>query len=159
MVVRVLDVVEYSDGYHWEEREVHAPTWEQIEEAVRNLDKHYCPFVILRLQEHVTDYDRLEIMGGQGAYRPQWDPSGEPAFWVAGSFKGYQQRRLLNPNGGNQEIAVWTSDQGFADEDRFVCRDLRVVLQVARYFAEVGDFDPSVAWEEQRPPLRPAGAV
>jgi len=81
------------------------------------------------------DDEQLEIMGGEGR------------FWVAASIKGYTQRRLTNPSGSTEEIDVWTSDQGFADEARFISYDIDEVLRVARHFAEHADFDPTATWE------------
>ena len=66
----------------------------------------------------------------------------------AGSFDGYFQRRFLNPEGGDEDVLVWTSDQGFGDAARHICRDIEVVLRAARYYAENGGFDPAVTWEE-----------
>ena len=79
-------------------------------------------------------------MGSQGDY------------WVAGTFDGYFQRRLVNRDGGDEEIQVWTSDQGFADEGRYICHDVEMVVRVARYFFDHRDFDPGVAWEDQPQP-------
>jgi len=36
----------------------------------------------------------------------------------------------------------------FHPEERFVTYDLDVVLRVTRYYAERGELDPSVEWEE-----------
>jgi hypothetical protein len=82
-----------------------------------------------------TGDERLDIMGGPGAY------------WFAGSFKGHFQRRYANATGGSVKIEVWTSDQGFAAEERYICKEIQVVIRAARFFAEFGDFDPSVTWE------------
>ena len=49
--------------------------------------------------------DCLTIMGGEGVY------------WLALSAGKYDQLRLFDPNKGSHEIKVWTSDQGFADEE------------------------------------------
>ena len=46
-------------------------------------------------------------------------------------------------------MMVWTSDQGFGDAERHICRDIEVAVRAARYYAETGGFDPSVLWEEQ----------
>jgi hypothetical protein len=136
VLIRVLEYITYEDdGWTWRPHEVADPSWEQIEAAVRRLDRFRHPFLFLRLREDMPDEDRLEVMGGDGAW------------WVARTFGGHLQRRLVNPEGGDEEVRVWTSDQGFADEGRFVCENIEVVLQVTRYFAEHGDFDPSVAWE------------
>jgi hypothetical protein len=140
MVVKVLDVFVYErDGWTWHQESYFNPAWEEVETAIRRLDKFCYPWVFLRLDEgQDTAEDRFEIMGGPGAY------------WLAGSFKGYFQRRYVNPSGGSKEVAVWTSDQGFADEERHICKEIEIVLRAARYFADHADFDPAVTWEDQQ---------
>jgi hypothetical protein len=138
VLIKVLEYVTYeSDGWTWRSDEVLDPPWEEVEAALRRLDRFGYPFLFLRLRPDVPDDERLEVMGGAGAY------------WVAGSFGGYFQRRMVNPKGGDEEVRVWTSDQGFADQGQFVCEDIEIVVRVARYFAEHGDFDPSVPWAER----------
>jgi hypothetical protein len=133
--IATLDFDIYSSKGIEMSHRVPRPTWERIEAAVRELDRFRHPYVILRLREDVMDDEQLEIMGGEGR------------FWVAASIKGYTQRRLTNPSGGTEEIDVWTSDQGFADEERFISYDIDEVLRVTRHFAEHADFDPTVTWE------------
>jgi hypothetical protein len=143
MHVKVLDYVVYStDGRSWHTEKVKDPSWEQIEQAVRRLDRYHHPFLFLwpthDESKHFVDgsCEVFEIIGGEGAY------------WIAGSFGGYFQRRMLNPAGGEQEIRVWTSDQGFADAERHICRDLEAVIHAARHYADHGGFDPALVWEE-----------
>jgi hypothetical protein len=101
------------------------------------MDPFRFPIVFLLLDDDVDD-EWLEILGGEGAY------------WVAASTRGTCQRRLLNPSGGSDEVAVWTSDQGFSDESRFVHNSLDTVLDVARHWFHYGTFHPAYPWE-QRP--------
>ena len=78
----------------------------------------------------------MEIMGGEGA------------CWLAVTAEGGPfQRRLLDPAGGDEEVQVWTSDQGFADAERHICRDVEAVVRAARYYADHGGPDPSLPWE------------
>ena len=138
MFVNRLDVIVYPFDGPWHKESTVRPAWPLIEEAIRRLDKSEYPFLFLCLSETQHDDDeRLEIMGGEGDY------------WVAGTFDGYFQRRFFNPDGGDGEIAVWTTDQGFGDADRHICHDVEVVVRMARYFFDHRDFDPSVRWEHQ----------
>src|SRR5215831_6892982 len=138
MHAKVLDVVEYADdgARHRTSKTIH-PTWEEIEAAIRRLDRFRFPFLFLwpveDANKHFVDGDCevFEVMGGEGV------------FWFAGSLGGYFQRRFLNPRGGDDAVVVWTSDQGFGAAERHICRDIEVVLRAARYYAERGDFDPS----------------
>jgi Immunity protein Imm1 len=142
MHAKVLDVVEYADdGVRNRTTKTASPTWAQIEAAIRRLDRFHFPFLFLwpteDARKHYVDGDCevFEVMGGEGVY------------WIAGSLDGYFQRRFLNPEGGDEDVVVWTSDQGFGAADRHICRDVEVVLRAARYYAEHGGFDPSVSWE------------
>jgi hypothetical protein len=144
MHVKVLDYVVYSEnGCSWETHKVVHPTWQQIDGAIRKLDRFRYPFLFLWPTEdeskHIIDgsADVLEVMGGEGAY------------WLAGSSaNGLFQRRLNYPDRGNKEVVVWTSDQGFADAERHVCRDVEAVVQAAKHYCEhAGELDPSLPWE------------
>lgn len=43
---------------------------------------------------------------------------------------------------------VWTSDQGFADAERHICRDVEAVVRAAKHYCEhSGELDPSLPWE------------
>jgi hypothetical protein len=86
--VRLLEYVEYPPGEHWRVVKVPDPPWADIEAAVRRLDRYRFPFLILwpsadeAEHELSGDFDAFEVMGGQGAW------------WLAGTFGGYFQRRL-----------------------------------------------------------------
>jgi hypothetical protein len=79
--------------------------------------------------------DCLTIMGGDGVY------------WLSLSAGRYEQLRLFDPNKGSREIDVWTSDQGFADEEKYVTYDRELVLRIARHFGETGEPLLEAMWE------------
>jgi hypothetical protein len=137
MLIRRLDYCHYSTAWRWNSEVVRDPTWPQIEEAIRRLDRFHYPWVWLRLTEEQSDDNYMTVMGGDGAY------------WLSISVGGYDQRRVFYPEQGSDEVQVWTSDQGFADDRSHICFDLDAVLKAARCFAERGDFDPSLPWEAQ----------
>jgi hypothetical protein len=140
MHVKCLDYTVYGPtGWGWKSHKVANPSWEDVEKAIRRLDCFEYPFLHLWTTEdeskHTYDDGGLfEIMGGNGAW------------WLAGTFDGYFQRRLDYPEQGEAEVAVWTSDQGFADAERHICHDVEVAIRAARYFYDHGDFDPSLKW-------------
>jgi hypothetical protein len=144
MHVKCLEYVVYGPaGRKWKAHKVWNPTWNAIEQAIRRLDRFRYPFAWLWATEDESKQtidgtgELLEVMGGEGVW------------WLAGSFDGYFQRRLDYPERGDAEVAVWTSDQGFADAERHLCRDIEAVLRAARHYYEHGGFDPSLRWEEE----------
>ncbi len=60
--------------------------------------------------------DCLTIMGGEGV------------FWIGLSAGKYEQLRLFELANGTHEVQVWTSDQGFADQEQHVTYDSELVL-------------------------------
>jgi hypothetical protein len=145
--VRALETWSYDpDGRRREPEEVADPTWEQIEAAIRRLDGRERPILFLwasddpALQMIDEFSERLEVLGGAGAY------------WLAGTFGGYFQRQLLDPVGGSEEVELYPRriEFGFGAPARHVTRDVNLVVQAARYYAERGGFAPSVSWEEGR---------
>jgi hypothetical protein len=76
----------------------------------------------------------MSITGGQGAYHLQI--ANEHGDWT----------QAVNPDGSSQLVELWTSDQGFACEERFVWT-LEATLNVARWYLEHGRPDPNVLWE------------
>ncbi len=140
MHAKVLDFVVYESQWKWHSEQVALPTWEQIEEAIRRLDKFHYPFLYLLptldQTEHqlVEDHEWFYVIGGKGEY------------WFSATIGGKWEKHYLNRAGGDQEVDLWTSDQGFEAADKEVCRDLDLVLQAARYYAENGGYDPRVPW-------------
>lgn len=141
MHVKCLDYTVYGPtGWGWKSHKVPHPSWDDVAQAIQRLDRFEYPFIHLWGSEDerkhtYEDCDVFEIMGGNDAY------------WLAGTFDGYFQRRLDYPEQGEAEIDVWTSDQGFADADRHICHDIQTVIQATRYFFDHGGFDPSLKWE------------
>jgi hypothetical protein len=68
------------------------------------------------------------------------------AISAADSQGGWLQ--YCDPSHTGAEVPVWTSDQGYYPRERYVTYDLELALRVARYYAERGQLDPSVQWEE-----------
>ncbi len=141
MHVKSLGYTVYdASGWGWKSHKVANPTWDDVWHAIHRLNRFEYPFLSLWATEderkHTYDDGGLfEIMGGNGAY------------WLAGTFDGFFQRRLNNPEQGEAEVAVWTSDQGFTDAERHICRDIEAVIRAARYYCDHGGFDPTLKWE------------
>ena len=145
MLVKLLSIFEYDEsGRICKEACVEDPTWEQIEASARRLDKFRFPFVWLFLSKGTTEerIPEFEIVGGNGDY------------CIACSISGYHERRYCDPTLGNEEIDLWTSDQGASAPAKHVLHDIAIVLEVAKYFCDEGDFCPSIPWEDPLPPRK-----
>lgn len=68
MLVKRLDMYHYVTAWSWNEHVIADPTWAQIEEAIRRLDRFHYPWVWLRLTEAESDDNYMTVMGGDGAY-------------------------------------------------------------------------------------------
>ena len=138
MSIRWLNYVEYGEsGWGWHEEKIANPTWDQIVFFIKRLDKFLYPWVWLFTGEVDDDplVDCLTVMGGDGVY------------WFVLSSGQYQQLRLFDATKGTHEVKVWTSDQGFADEEVYVTYDLDLVLRIAKHFGETGEPLPEANWE------------
>jgi hypothetical protein len=138
MLIRCLTFVVYGEtgwGYHLEK--IPNPTWDEIVAAIHRLEKFRYPWLWLFTGDEDEDpnVDCLTIMGGKGVY------------WLAVTTPNTNQLRLFDPNKGTHEIEVWTSDQGYADEERHVTCDIDLVLRVAKHFGETGEPLPEASWE------------
>jgi hypothetical protein len=138
MPVRCLSIVVYGEtGRDWHVEKIANPSWDQIVTSVHRLDRFRYPWVWLFIGDNDEDgtIDCLTIMGGDGAY------------WVGLSAGKHSELRLFDPSKGTQEVQVWTSDQGFADQECHVTDDIDLVLRIARHFGETGEPPPEAAWE------------
>lgn len=145
MFVKSLHVTEYdATGFNRRLVVTNDPTWEQIEAAIRRLDRFRFPYVWLYpvADADPRDVPAFEVMGGKRAYV------------VCGNVGGYFQRRFLNPDAeDDEEVQVWRSDQGCEQPAKHVLRDLETVLRVTRHFCETGEYDPSIRWDDGLPKL------
>lgn len=135
MRVTRLQIDRYEpDGWTHRVETIDAPEWADVEAAIRALDSFARPSLRLLLDAGRDDEECMAVMGGGGAY------------WLAVTAGPHDQRRLFDREKPAEEVVLWRSDQGFADDGRHVC-DLGVALRAARYFADHGDCDPGLAWE------------
>ncbi|QDU18156.1 hypothetical protein [Urbifossiella limnaea] len=151
MLAVELEVIVYPGaGTGWHREVTAAPTWPQIEAAVRRLDRAEYPFlnIVLPRAEREADLWVLNVIGGQGEY----GLSGNDGRWR-------ERWRFRDPTRpcGQDLIDIWITDQGASFEEAYLCNDLAVVLRVCRHFAETGQLDEGVAWE--RWPAEPGAAA
>jgi len=139
MPVRCLTKVVYGEtGRDWHFEKTLYPSWEEILAAIDRLDKFRYPWVWLFIGDEDEDasVDCLTVMGGGGVY------------WLGLTAGNYDQIRLFDPNKGSHEIQLWTSDQGFADQEMYVTYDRELVLRIAMHFGETGEPWAEAMWEK-----------
>jgi hypothetical protein len=135
--IKVLEVTQYPPGGRtYTTHSIPNPTWQQIAAALRALDHHTLPFVLIGLRDECRGEECLSVLGGQNG----------DAMSAADSQGGWLQFCEAAHTGGT--VPIGTGDQGYYPEERFVTYDLDLVLRVVRHYAEHGQLDPLVRWEE-----------
>ena len=141
MRVQRLDITIYeSDGWKWRTEEVRYPSWEDVETAIRQLDRYRYPHVWLFLNADTepdvpADYD-YSVLGGEGEYFI--DRNADEHYYC-----------YNDPSRGEDLIQVWRSDQGATLEARHCCPSLETVLRATRHFCEHGTLDPALSWRQE----------
>lgn len=79
-----------------------------------------------------TVTDAAILLGEIAGHDPN-DPA-TPSGPVINPAGKYKQLRLFDPTKGTHEVQLWTSDQGFADQEVFVTYDRELVLRIAKFF-------------------------
>ena len=111
------------------------PSWEQIKAAVRALN-HFClPFLFIGLQNTCEGEDCFSVLGGPNGYA------------ITSEVKELGWVQYCDPSHTGGPVDVWTSDQGFYPDERYVTYDVELVVGLTRYYAEHGRLDPSVQWD------------
>jgi hypothetical protein len=140
MIVEQLDIVKYeTENGPWRSITFNSPNWNQIEAAIINLDQVLLPMVnlnILLSTECEYGPKHLNILGGNNIYHIQ----GIDINCKTGGFMNLEQNSKI--------VEVWKSDQGFNEEETYICKEITVVLQIAKYYCETGLFHPLFIWEE-----------
>ena len=136
MFVQQLQSIIYPPGgSRWLAETTRRPSWQDIEVAIRRLDRHQFPFIYL-FQDSEAEDDAVPdftVMGGNNVYT--FGP--EDTLFYEETLSG-------------TEVQVWTSDQGASFPDWQVCHDLIVVLRATRQFAETGQLDETLSWKTVR---------
>jgi hypothetical protein len=125
--VAVLETSPYSPtGLPLGARRFQNPTWEQVEDSIRRQDGRTHPLTRLWLRPHEEE-PALDILGGNGRF----------VLWQLGG--GWQYYDLSAA--GDEELPVWTSDQGYRALPCNICCDIERVVRIARRFFDTRSFD------------------
>ena len=112
------------------------PKWQDVEHAIRALDRDLLPFVWMYHDPNPdpdNDLPDFDITGGDGAYY----------FAIRGD--GYELT-FTDESRGDEEVDVWISDQGASFPAFNVCPDVKIAIDAARSFYEDGSPCDSVPW-------------
>src|SRR5438105_3548844 len=102
---------------------VEQPSWLQVQAAIRKMDNFCFPIVHLACTD--SERDGLSVVGG---------PRRFAVSRIDGSWT-YE-----NPAGGNKEVILWSSDQGYYCSAKNIIYSKRKVLQIAWMYFQTGDF-------------------
>lgn len=139
MEIHLIRGTIYTDGgRNWRTEDIHHPSWDAVEEAIRRLDGYWYPFVWLFKDVEAPEdaFPDLNILGG-------------PNEFTLDRFRDDEYVRYYDLSRGDDEIEVWRSDQGYTCEAKYCCPSLEIVLRAAKYYCEHGALDPGLQWLAQ----------
>lgn len=116
----------YKDGRPWDSEDLPSPTWSEVESAIRKMDNFCFPIVQLNLTEFEDDDDIFNVIGGNGR-------------WAL--FHMMSDWQYEDPDGGDGEVRLWDSDQGYFCRERNVLTSIEKVLRITKVFYETGSYD------------------
>ena len=116
----------YRDGRHWDAEQVNSPAWSDVESAIRRMDNYCFPIVQLCKTECEEDEEIFNVCGGDGRWA---------LFHLMGDWQ-YE-----NAGGGEGEVRLWESDQGYYCREKNVLTDIAKVLRITKVFYETGSYD------------------
>lgn len=102
------------------------PAWEEVEAAIRKLDNYGFPIVQLNVTEDEEDENNLHIIGGDGRFA---------------LFQPFGDWQYEDPDGGEDEVVLWESDQGYVCQAKNVLTDIEKVLRITKVFYVTGSFE------------------
>ena len=139
MFIKLMQVFTYEDdGWGCKTIDCTNPSWEEMENAVRRLERFRYPFIWFYRSSSAPEnaLPDFEVMGGDGAYV------------VGANTPDATDHRIVRFGSKSaKQIDVWLSDQGATFEEGLVCDDVDVVLEMLRRFHESGTFSPEIEWE------------
>jgi hypothetical protein len=116
-----------------------APSWDQIEAAIRRLNANEYAGVRIGIAGMYHDgggQPSLHITGGNNKFLVTYDGGGGSGVHYIDVAKSDEQG----------EVGIVTRDQGVWVPPSSVCSDLELLITIARYFTETGRPYPNVQW-------------
>jgi hypothetical protein len=116
----------YRDGRHWDTERVDSPSWADVEKAVRRMDNYCFPIVELSCTESDEDDAMFNVCGGDGRWA---------LFHIMGEWQ------YIDPTGGDAEVRLWDSDQGYYCQEKNILTDVEKVLRITKAFYDTGSYE------------------
>jgi hypothetical protein len=116
----------YRDGRQSDTEQIPFPNWAAAESAIRRMDNYCFPLVQLNKTESDEDEEIFNVCGGDGR-------------WALFHMMGDWQYEAAG--GGEEEVRLWDSDQGYYCRQKNVLTDISKVLRITRAFFEVDSYE------------------
>jgi hypothetical protein len=129
VTARHLTIIHYPPRQPHRCVEVRSPAWQDISAAIRQMDDNQYPAILLSWDEVDTCFDdesSLNIFGGIAR------------GFALNEMNGW---RLEDPNGSDEEVRLWQSDQGYFCQRKNIINEIDVVLNLAKVYFETGSYD------------------
>lgn len=123
--VRQLTAIRYHRDRSWDAEFTATPGWDDVVAAIRRMDDHYYPIVQLNCTEWDDDEKIFNVVGGYGGFA---------LFQQMGDWQ------YSDPAGSDDEVRLWTSDQGYFCAQRNILTDVDKVLRIAKAYYETGSY-------------------
>ena len=135
MPIDAIHVTRYPrDGGHYTTETIVQPTWDVVERELRSMHNWEKPILWLHQDREVGDSNCMAVNGGCGIYHLQ----------IADEEGNWEQ--AVDPNGSDEEVEVWLSDQGFATEGKFTW-PVEQAVDLVRWYYERGTAHPRYSWQ------------
>jgi hypothetical protein len=130
MQPRHLTIVHYPPRQPWRCVEVRSPKWEEVSAAIRKMDDDEYPIVQLswkNVDSCFSDEESFNVIGG-----------GASGFALFEMIPGW---KFDNPDGSDEDVRLWQSDQGYFCKRRNIIVDIDEILKLTRVYFETGSYD------------------
>jgi len=116
----------YRDQRPWDSVVSRSPLWSDVEASIRRMDNFCFPIVQLNTAESEESENIYAIFGGDGR-------------WALAQMMGDWQYEL--PGGGEGEVRLWESDQGYYCREKNILTDVEMVLRITKEFYDTGSYE------------------
>ena len=134
-MIQKLEVVHYPRGPgNYTTEPFDNPDWDTVLGQLRSMHPYEIPILTLLKHADIPDGDIMMVNGGNDTFHIQ----------IADSDANWCQ--AFDPNGSDEMIDVWTSDQGFSCERKFTW-SLKTACEIIKHYFNTGERHPDFQWE------------